>query len=167
MTRQPRGRLVQGLLAPRRHLLPQRLLDQLHLLVRIAALLRQLERHEPVHVGVRQAQDQLAVLALPASFSQSRVAHQRLRQPERQSLLPDTGWALKQEGLWQPAGGDGAYQPVSDPLMGVEGGDWHGGNLVWGGKNGRFAKCNALCTILFGLFLWAFSGLAPYPILSF
>src|SRR5207244_3393086 len=98
MARQPRGRLVQRLLAPRRHLLPQGFFDQVHLLVRIA-LLGQLERHEPVHVRVGESQHEPAVLALPASLSQSRVAHQRLCQPERQSLLPDTGWALKQEGL--------------------------------------------------------------------
>src|SRR5882762_2148251 len=117
-----------------------------------------------MHVGVGQVLNQLAWLALPASLSQSRLTHQRLRQPERQSLLADTGCALKQEGFWQPAGGDRAYQPVSDPLMAIKGGDWHGVNLVWGSKTARFAKCNALCTMLLGRFIGACAGLAVYSI---
>src|SRR5881628_3515673 len=135
MARQPRGRLVQRLLTPRRHLLPQGFFCQVYLLVRIA-LLGQLERHEPVHVRVGEVEDQLALLALatpfpglnPGPFPGS-FTDERLREPEPQALLPDTGWALKQEGLWQPAGGNRAYQPVSDPLMAVQGGDWHGGNV--------------------------------------
>src|SRR5213076_1255138 len=110
-----------------------------------------------------------ARLALPAGLAFSRfpfpatvreslrvsraLADHRLRQPERQALLPDAGRALKQERLRQPAGGDGACQPVSDPLMAVQGGDGHGGNLVCGGKWGRCAKRNTLCANL----------LAPFP----
>src|SRR6266480_6980125 len=67
MARQPRGRLVQRLLTPRRHLVPQRFFCQVHLLVRIA-LLGQLERHEPVHVRVGEVEDQLALLALGTPF---------------------------------------------------------------------------------------------------
>src|SRR5207249_10255814 len=139
---------------------PPRLLDQLHLFVRVAALLRQLERHEPVHVRVREVEDQLALLALATPFPgldpglfPGSFADERLRQPERQALLPDTGRALRRERLRQPAGGGGACQPVSDPLVAVRGGDGHGGNLVCGGKWGRCAKRNTLCANL----------LAPFP----
>src|SRR5689334_19090158 len=114
-----------------------------------------------MHVRVGESQHELAGLALPARFSLSRlpfpvsrrVADQRLRDPQPEALLPDTWGPLQQERLWQPAGGDGAYQPVSDPLMAVQGGDWHGGNLVWGGKWGRRAKRNTLYTKLLALLL--------------
>lgn len=91
-----------------------------------------------------------------------RLAYQRLRQPKREALLPDAGRALKQEGLRQPAGGDRACQPVSGPLMTVEGGDWHGGNLVWGGKTGLCSKRNTLCHKLLCLFLGACASLSDY-----
>src|SRR6266704_758065 len=83
-------------------------------------------------VGVRQAQYQLAVLASPTPFALPLApvfAYQRLGEPERESLLADAARSLKQERLRQPAGGDGAYQPVSDPLVAIQGGDWHGGNV--------------------------------------
>src|SRR2546422_3838159 len=66
--------------------------------------------------------------ALPISLVPV-FAYQRLGEPERESLLADAARSLKQERLWQPAGGDGAYQPVSDPLVAIQGGDWHGGNV--------------------------------------
>src|SRR5881628_3988497 len=84
-------------------------------------------------VGVRQAQYQLAVLASPTPFALPLApvfAYQRLGEPERESLLADAARSLKQERLWQPAGGDGACQPVSDPLVAIQGGAWHGGKCT-------------------------------------
>src|SRR5947209_13991655 len=124
-----------------------------------------------MHVGVRQSQHQLAGLTLAARWSlrssrpsSGAFTHERLREPQSQPLFPDPTRPFEQERLRQPAGGDGAYQPVSRPLMAVQGGEWHGRNLVWGSKTGRFAKCNALRTMLLGRFLGACAGLAVYPI---
>src|SRR5438034_10062165 len=80
-------------------------------------------------VGVRQAQYQLAVLASPTPFALPLApvfAYQRLGEPERESLLADAARSLKQARLWQPAGGAGACQPGSDPLVAIQGGGGHG-----------------------------------------
>src|SRR6266487_2924511 len=68
MDRQTGRRLVQRLLPPCRHLRRERFLRHIDLLVRISALFRGLERHEPMHVRVREVQDQLALLALATPF---------------------------------------------------------------------------------------------------
>src|SRR2546426_10600921 len=84
VTREARRRLVQRPFAPRRQLVSERFRDQLHLLVRVRALLRQLDGNEPMDVGVRQAQYQLAVLASPTPFALPLVpvfAYQRLGEP--------------------------------------------------------------------------------------
>src|SRR6266705_220359 len=116
-------------------------------------------------VGVRQAQYQLAVLASPTPFALPLApvfTYQRLGEPERESLLADAARTLKQERLRQPAGGDGACQPVSDPLMAVQGGDGHGENLVWGGKWSRCAKRNTLCANLLRPFLGTCASINDY-----
>jgi len=72
------------------------------------------------------------MLALPAGLTRaaSPLTDQCLRKPQGQTLLANALRALKQERLWQPAGGDGAYQPVSGSLMAIQGGYGHGGNLA-------------------------------------
>ena len=43
-----------------------------------------------------------------------------VREPKSEPLLPDTKRTLKQEGLRQPAGGDGACQPTAKRLVAVQ-----------------------------------------------
>src|SRR5438128_11247375 len=101
MDRQTGRRLVQGLLPPCRHLRRERFLRHIDLLVRISALFRGLERHEPMHVRVREVQDQLAWLALATPFpdlapglSPGSFTHEGLCQPYRQTLLSDSPGTL-------------------------------------------------------------------------
>src|SRR3989442_862337 len=92
-------------------------------------------------VRVGQIGDQLTGLALatglafpPSPCAVSGVLAQRcLGEPQGEALLSHPPRAFEEERLWQPAGGDSAYQPVADPLMAVQGGDGHGGNVdrVW------------------------------------
>src|SRR5437762_14064116 len=101
MDRQTGRRLVQRLLPPCRHCRGERFLRHIDLLVRIAALFRGLERHEPMDVRVREVQDQLALLALATPFPgltpglpPGSFTDERLCQPYRQTLLADSPGAL-------------------------------------------------------------------------
>ena len=83
-----------------------------------------------MHVWVAELQHQLAGLTLatwlarlPSPAVHRLFTQKGLGQPQRQPLLPHPPWAFEEERLWQPAGGNSAYQPVADPLMAVQGGD--------------------------------------------
>src|SRR6058998_2133003 len=89
------------LLTARGHLVGERLRHEIKLFVGVGALLRELDRHEPMHVRVRQARHQLTSLALPTRFPRPLLlgfsptsTQQRLRQPQAQALFPDTAWPL-------------------------------------------------------------------------
>jgi hypothetical protein len=75
-------------------------------------------------VRVRQGEYQAARPARPARLTTSghgRVAQQQLGKPQPQALLADPSGAFQQQRLWQPAGGEGACQPVANTLMPVQG----------------------------------------------
>ena len=128
MARQAGRGFVQWLMTARRHLQRERFLDQIDLLVRVRALLDHLDRYEPVEVGVLKCQRQMAAATLPAWLTLDLpFAKEELAEPERQPLFSDPSGALKQQRLRQPAGGDGACQPVARPLVAVQRVQRHGG----------------------------------------
>jgi len=119
-------------MAPRRHCFDERLLDQVDLLVSVRAFLAQLDRYEPMEVRVLEPQRKTAAATRAARLALSPpLTEQELTDPQRQPLFADPLRAFKQERLRQPAGGDGACQPVADPLMAIQGVQRHGG-MYWG-----------------------------------
>ncbi len=67
-----------------------------------------------------QAEDTVAVATGVARGSRPLLAQQPLRDPEREPLLADAGLSHQERRLWEPAGGEGASQPVQQGAVTVD-----------------------------------------------
>ena len=98
-----------------------------------AALGRE-DRHEPVHVRMRQPRDQPAGSAGAAGLIASPLAEDQLGQPERQALLSHPCRSGEQEDLGQGTGTHRPGQTAPGFLVPDEGGQWHGEKVRCGGR---------------------------------
>ena len=92
---------VQRFGPPRRQHVAQKFFCCFDLPIGVPALGLQVDRDEPMHVGVRQIQGEPAGLTRPAGFPvlDRRFTDQALSQPQGDALLADPRRPLEQEGL--------------------------------------------------------------------
>jgi hypothetical protein len=94
-----RKRAVEWVLAPHCHFIAKCPFNDLDLLVGVRDLLGQLERYDPVQVGMGETTNQTARAAGLAGRRSRLLAQNQLRQPQAETLLADAPGAMQKKGL--------------------------------------------------------------------